>query len=225
MDQKQFDALIGAINSPNWAEVATLVALIVSLVAAIISLWYARIQIIADHKRSQRKIAGDLCLKWSEFVAPETVSVVRFIEKLSPQQIDSIVNLGVLEINISLERHLIDMLELKFPNIKDELGSMKVDNLYKIEGRIVQYIRYIAVRYLNMLESILMAWAGGVADRDAIFREFCYVWDETKNRTIMDEFRKKLGVGAFPAIGLFVYEIKRKRDDDLAKSYKDMIIK
>ncbi len=225
MSEEQFNKLLDSLGQPNWAEKWTFILFATSILIAIVSLFYVRLQIMADHRRSQRKAASDMCMKWTEFLAPETSSVTKFIEKLTPQQVDAVANLGVLEVGKGYKAVLVDMLELKFENIDQNIDKMEENGTIKINGRELQYIRYIAVRYLNMLESILLSWSEGVADRDAIFREFSYIYDETKNFTVMEVLRKKLGENSFPAIQLFVYAVKKKRDDEISRTYRKSVIK
>ncbi|HXL69286.1 MAG TPA: hypothetical protein VN930_11065 [Xanthobacteraceae bacterium] len=212
MNPDQFERLIHAIDSPNWAEVATLVIFLLSMIAAVVTILYARAQLLADHERSRRQYAIEMCIKWSNFTAPETSSVTRLIETLDDTQCTAIVNLTKLEIEAKHKDHLINILELRFPEIERQLGGMldKSKKEYIIDGRYLLYIRYIAVRYLNMIESILVSWSSGVADKQVIEREFSFLYDPTRARSAMARFREKLGAGSHPALDKFLEVLKER---------------
>lgn len=208
MDQHQFDQLIQALSQTRTAEVLSLTVLTLAFVVAVVSLLYARTQLLADHRRSQRQLAFDMCSNWSSSTSPETSSVTRLIEKMTPDQCESVASLTKLVISIEQKHHLLNILQLRFPDIDSKIEGMKNGINYEIDGQYLLYIRHIAVRYLNILESVLLCWTMGIADQGIIEEEFSYLFDEKQSRTAMEGLRKK--VGGFPAIDLFVKSLRRK---------------
>jgi hypothetical protein len=128
-----------------------------SFVLAVISLWYAKTQLVfakgqldearhlmkADHVRSQRKLAMDMCSNWSNFTSPETASVTRLIEKMTPEQCGALANLDKLSINTEHKHHLLSILQLRFPDVEDQLEKQKLGTVYEIDGQHVLYIRHL----------------------------------------------------------------------------------
>jgi hypothetical protein len=164
----------------------------------------ARDAVLADHARSKRQMAMEMCAKWSMFTDPETSSVTRLIESLDLAQCDAIAKLTKLTLSLDSKHHLVNILQLRFDDIEAKLETMRDGDKYVIEGHYLIYIRHIGVRYLNMLESVLVAWSMNIADQPLIEKEFSYLFDESQSRTAMKNFRTRLGLGAFPAIERFI---------------------
>jgi len=127
-----------------------------------------------------------------------------------PDQCEAIATSGKLSIGIDHKLHLLNILQLRFPDVEMKLTELQKGNMYEIDGQYVLYIRHIAIRYLNMLESILLSWAMGVADPKVIESEFSYLFDEEKGRTAMEGLRKKVGMEGFPAIEQFMKTLRER---------------
>jgi hypothetical protein len=70
------------------------------------------------------------------------------------------------------------------------------------------HLRYMMVRYINTLESILATWRHNVADREIIREEFGYLFDPKKGHHLLKEFRAVLGDDNYPAIRDFEADLK-----------------
>ena len=173
-----------------------------------VSIYFVSRQILSSLDRARRERAVDMLMKWSEFNQPETSSVTRLIEGLDDSQCLAIANTTTLEIDVKHHDHLVNILQLRFSDIDKQLVEMKRNGVYFIEGRYLLYIRYIAMRYLNMLESILSSWSSGIADREIIKNEFAFLFDPTRSKTAMSKLRERLGNESFPAINLFLDELR-----------------
>src|SRR4051812_30592822 len=121
MDQTQFQELLKALTATKITEVITVAILVLSFVIAIGSLFYARrhllaadMQLRADHARSRRQLAMEMCSRWSGSTSPETSSVTRLVEQMSPGQCEGLANLGKLSIGIQHKALLVNILELRF---------------------------------------------------------------------------------------------------------------
>jgi hypothetical protein len=165
---------------------------------------------LADQGRSQRRLAMEMCMKWSDFMSAETSNVTRLIERMNQDQCDAIANSGKLVISTDHTARLINVLEISFEDIEQQLEKFKKGTVYELEGKYVLHIRYIAVRYLNMLESILLAWTMAIADQKIIEDEFSYLFDESRRRTAMENLRAQIGMEGFPAIRQFMAALRAK---------------
>lgn len=210
MDQHQFDQLIKILSETKPSEIINSIILGLGFAVAVFSLLYARAQLLADHRRSRRQIALEMISSWASFTSPETSSVNRLVEKMTPDQCGALANLTKLAIDADQKHLLLNILQLRFPEIDSKLESFKKGSAYEIEGQYLLYIRHIAVRYLNKLESVLLCWTMGIADQQIIEEEFSYLFDEKQNRTAMEGLRKKVGIEAFPAIERFMDALRKK---------------
>jgi hypothetical protein len=225
VDPQQFEQLIGVLREARFAEVASLVILALGFVVAVASLLYARTQLLADHRRSQRQLALEMCSSWSSFTSPETSSVNRLVEKMTPDQCESVANLTQLVIDVNQKHHLLNILQLRFPDVESKLEALKKSAVYEIDGQYLLYIRHIAIRYLNKLESVLLCWTMGIADQTIIEEEFSYLFDEKLSRTAMEGLRKKVGLDGFPAIDEFMKALREKTRSGSKKIIRPPVVK
>jgi hypothetical protein len=221
--------ILARLDQPKWTETGTFIVLVISVIVALVTILYGRRQIeyvrqqvdearrqtSSDHERSRRQFAIEMLARWTQFTAPETSSVTRLIERLDDEQCDAIANLTRLTIEAEKKSYLLNILQLRFPNIEQELEKTldEPKKHYIIEAQHLLHIRYIAVRYLNMLESTLASWSTGIADQNIIEKEFAFLFDPKQKRTAMAKFREKLGNEGFPAINLFIAALKKSSDD------------
>jgi hypothetical protein len=220
MDPKQFELLIATIDHAKWTEIVSVLVLVLGFVIAIGSLIYARKQIKADHERSRRLLAMEMCSRWSSSSSPETSSVIRMIERLTEAQCAAIANQSSVLIEEEHKHFLLNIFLLRFPEFGENIETLKEGNAYRIEGQHVLYLRHIAVRYLNMLESVLMTWTGGIADQRMIESEFSFLLDEKQGRTAVEKLRMKIGNETFPAINKFMEALRQKasqRSEDIVR--------
>lgn len=210
MDPLQFRELLTALNHERWTEITSTVILIVSILIATASLWYARKQLLAEDTRSRRRLAIEMCRHWAGYTTPETSSVTRLVEKMNPNQCEAIAKANELTILADYHHHLTNILQGRFGDIEEQLEEFRQGENYVIPSKYVQHIRYIAVRYLNMLESVLMTWTSGVVDQEMIEQEFEYLFNEQEGRTAMEPLRAKVGREAFPAIEQFVEALRER---------------
>src|SRR6266550_6949037 len=151
MTPEQFAQLLRSLHETKTTEIITSAILILTFLIAIGSLLYARYQSLAaretmlgDQRRSQRQLAMEMCIKWSEFTSPETSSVTRLIERLTQDQCDAIANSTQLIISVQYELHLINILQFRFRDIESVLKTIKKDTVFELDGKYVIYIRHIA---------------------------------------------------------------------------------
>jgi len=222
MNQDQFNALLAALDHTKWTDVVSAIILLLTFIAGIAALLYARKQVLfareqvlyarkamdADHQRSRRQLAIEMCTRWSGYASPETTSIVRLVEKMNSGQCEALALTQKLSIGVENKHHLLSILQLRFSDIADKLEGLRKNEVYEIDNPYLVYMRYIAVRYLNLLESILLSWTLGVADKAVIEKEFAYLCDPKTGRTAMEGLRTKLGMEAFPAIEEFVKTLR-----------------
>ncbi len=213
MDPHQFALLIETMDHVKWTETVSVIILLIGFVVAVGSLIYARKEIKADHERSRRLLAMEMCSRWSSSSSPETSSVIRMIERLNESQCAAIANQSPVNIEEEHKHFLLNIFLLRFPEFEEKMESLKENKFYKIEGHYVIYLRHIAIRYLNMLKSVLMTWTAGIADQKMIKSEFSFLLDERQGRTAVEKLRVKIGNEGFPAISKFMSALREKSEN------------
>jgi hypothetical protein len=61
-------------------------------------------------------------------------------------------------------------------------------------------IRYLVIKYLNTLETVLAGWRHNISDRAMIDEEFQYLLDSKEGHKMLKLFRQVQGEEAYPAI-------------------------
>lgn len=191
----------------------------VALLVAILGAYYLYRQIKADHERSRRQYATDLLLEWVRGLQKETHGVKKFVQGLTPEQCEHLqsgasfkVFDGQIEAALSILKHEFD--------IERDGGS----SYLTLESDHVAFLRTAAVRYLNLLECILTAWASNVADQKIIAKQFQYLISDEAGDNALAVFRQKLGFDNFPSIASFAAFISAERQARREKFGKPKVI-
>jgi len=180
-----------------------------AIIGVFIQLLFAHKQLKADHERSRRENSVELLLEWTKNVDQNDALARRIVESLSDEETRNLYNQDETKVSIKYKRHLISVLSKKLPNddIKEENDCMI------ITGEDVTKLRWIVMRYLNLLESILVAWQYSIVDRDIIEHQFSYLFVPEHGHEALRRFRIAAGgEKTFPAIEVFTAHIdERKR--------------
>jgi hypothetical protein len=205
------EALRSIIASPF--EVPTLLALIAAAVVTGVSAAIIFLQLRLDHERSRRQTAVDLIRLWTASQMIETSTVIRLVQKFSPEQCEALVdNKAILIMNIDVTTEdILNCLTAGFPNLTNQ--NISQDGKIVITGRYCTYVRFRTMQYLNTLEAILAAWNCGIARRDIIEEQFRFLRlapgaDLLKYRLAYQNLRG--GNDAFPSISNFMSAMRPK---------------
>ena len=83
----------------------------------------------------------------------------------------------------------------------------------KLSSAQVSKLRWLTISYLNMLESILVAWQYSVADRGIIEAQFSYLFDSSNCFATLTNFRMACGGdSSYPAIEVFAANVKKDKE-------------
>ncbi len=129
------------------------------------------------------------------------------------------------------ERHFIisniHMCKRKFCEIKTENSFTKGDGKdndnrrVTIEGYYLKKLRFSIIKYLNILESILVGWQNGILDEDVIEVQFSYLYNPTKDKKCLENIRNATGSETnYPAIEMFLIKLEEKRKSRLLRKGK-----
>ena len=177
VDALQRPELQNAIHklSPPTYEYVTIWILIGTVAVAAVSAILVWLQLRADHERSRRELAVSLINEWSNSLDIETAGVVRLVRELTRDQCDLLSSRKPFK----LDKNNLDLvkacLETRFPEINNEpqfdaqsTNTMMININHRYSG----YIKFVASRYLNSLESIMIAWYESVAQPRIIEGQF-----------------------------------------------------
>ncbi len=199
------DILIGANEQiKQYKEIVNLGTLTFSA-ASFISVLVLLFQIKSDHEKSRREKAIEMLFEWADKKSEEMEYAKKIVEKFSSEQCRKL----YLEEEFIVDKLLYyDIKKMLNRNkIKDE-DNMEKFSLSKLE---VKKIKYFITKYLNLLESILVAWQYSVADREIIENEFSSLYSLKEGQSLLQNYRVACGnADKFPAIELFCIRLEER---------------
>ena len=80
----------------------------------------------------------------------------------------------------------------------------------RVDGKILNELRYHVICYLNMLETVMTSWDLGVVDRETIQEQFKFLLMNGKGMAL-EPFRR--AAGGYPLIGKFLDHMKDKASE------------
>ena len=175
----------------------------------VILLW---IQIKAEHERSRREKAVDLLLKWNDSLKKETTAARRVVEEFTPDQCRCLYKEEPFCVNKKQYKAIFKIMN------DDGCKEAEEDEAeqHKLNPEEISKLRWLTISFLNMFESILVAWQYSVADRSIIEAQFSYLFDGSKGYAALNNFKMACGEGAcYPAIEVFAVHVQEKKYEAL----------
>jgi hypothetical protein len=159
-----------------------------------------------DHERSRREKAIDLLVHFDNSLELATSSSRKLIEKLSDAQNKAIFNHESLKIDIKLKSLTEAALNEK---IKHKQGARSIE----LNPTQSSKLRWLAIKYLNLLETVLVAWHNGIADREIILTQLKYIYDPKESSMAMNSLREIAGgKDSYPSIQAFIEFLKKEHE-------------
>ena len=195
--------------SPSYEYITTW-SLIAAVAVAAISAILVWLQLRADHERSRRELAVNLLREWTTGQQIETASAIRLVRLLNADQCTKLAAREpfILTNTADFRELVLACLEYRFPNVRNDnsLGDLSGNSPLTVNSTYASYIRFRAVGYLNLLESILAAWYESVAQPNIIEGQFLFLRSgkEADLRTLRAAMENANNADPFPAITLFV---------------------
>lgn len=193
-------------------------------------------QIKSDHERSRREKAVILLFEWSKMLNRENSLARKIIQKLDFEQCRKLYNQECFTVNPDLYKLVKDLMKINQSDCdikKDCCGYIRKNNTFNepdteetkretggilLSEEQIQILRWNAISYLNLLESILNGWFYAIADRECIEHQFDYLLDNQSGNNLIENFRKAAGgETAYPSIEAFVREYSNKKHQKLMK--------
>jgi hypothetical protein len=211
IDALQKPELQNAIHKifPPTYEHVTIWILIGTVVVAAVSAILVWLQLRADHERSRRELAVNLIKEWSDSIDVETASVIRLVRELNREQCELLVSRKPFKVDKTNLDFVRSCFEIRFPEINNdpEFDQQSVNTTININYKYSGYIRFVAARYVNSLESIMIAWYESVAQPRIIEGQFRFLRSapESSLVTLREAIcRDNNNVDGFPCITRFL---------------------
>lgn len=233
---KSMDKAIG-----DYQNLINLFGVVISI-SAIVSVVMLVVQMKADYERARREKTLDLLMTWSTNLTPETNFAVKIVEKFDRDQCAKLYDMQEFyvskevcyEIKTVYSDHSKESEEPVCKFIKNNLTRQQNENKYcklcklkskskkvKLDKYYIKKLRYSIIQYLNLVETVLLGWQNGVIDRDVIEQQFSYLYDPTKNKNCLQDFRVAAGSESnYPSIEAFFLKLEENRKSKIkSKDY------
>ena len=163
-------------------------------------------QIRGEHEKSRREKACELLLEWTEKRNKEMFYAKNIVETFNIKQCRKLYLEEEFELDASICSDIIN-----FFDIQTQTASS--NNLSKTA---VRQLKHFVTLYLNLLESILVAWQYSIADREIIENEFSSFYSPKEGHNFLQNYRIACGnEDKFPAIELFCMQIETRRKESI----------
>lgn len=201
---------------------------------SMLSIYFLYRQIKSEHEKGRREKAVELLLSWTLNIKPEANSAMKIVERFNKEQCVALHKEETFSVDCILYSEIEAIVPSKkkiAPEEKDlkarcEIcnGDKKSQCVHDIELTVkqVKKLRYLIISYLNLLESVLVAWQHGIADKDIIEQQFAFLVKPKEYKNCLEDFRVACGSEvSYPAIETFCRTLEEKRRHKLIK--KDVI--
>ena len=140
-------------------------------------------QVKADHDKSRREYSARLIWDWTTNIRKNTKATTKLINLLDKTECAAIFNQNAFKLDCQHEpllRAVLSGTELTFKTTEN--GSIVIDEA------ISSYMRSMVTNYLNLLESVFVAWHHNVGDKDIIDEQFRFMISPEGNTIFLKDY-------------------------------------
>ena len=171
----------------------------------------------ADHERSRRENAVNLCTNYIASLNRRTASAFRFAETLNPKDSRHLYKMETFSVDAKFKALIIGASS----GVLNEEDLLSSKGELKLNEELVAAIRWELITHLNSIEAVLSAWRHNVADKEMIKEQFSHLISVDDGYSIVENFRNAGGGSrAYPSIYEFVEEIVEQNKPQPSKKSK-----
>lgn len=198
-----------------------------SLNIAILNLCLNRIHKKTSIEIEKRHRAIDLLMKWSMENTPEALISRKIVDRMDKKETfklaDGNERVVISRVDYNVLSSLLPEKILQKKSYLPRCGIFKATHRQRgkrvdldndeieLSLQETMWLRSNVVKYMNILEIIMYAWAADDVSRDIIEKEFSYlVTTERDGNVVLKEFRTAMGNENYPAINAFCQEMEER---------------
>ena len=205
----------------NTMEVTAIITAVANIVVAggIIFVWkqlgLLRRQFYDDHERSRKQTLIEVMREWNKEIGPETAAAQKLVANLDDETCRKIANMQPAQ----LPKNCLPLASATFKGDLKLASEQSAESLLELGAEHSAHLRFLAVEYLNVLETSLSAWRLGIVDLETMEDEFSFLIDNSLTDPALTTFRRVLGNrDGFPSLVAFLSHVETK---SAAKSTPD----
>lgn len=184
-------------------EIIELSVLALSAILIIPQIFLMRKQLKNNHEEHRRENTVNILHIWCNSLKKESSMSEDVVRKFNEQQCQSLYKHEPFGVSDEVIPSICKFCTLS----KDDCPNCKIATSKRVEGKILNELRYHVISYLNMLETVMVSWHLGIVDQETIEDEFRFLAADGKGMAL-DAFRRT--AGGYPLIESFIDKIKDK---------------
>lgn len=199
----------------------------ISFYIAILNLCLNRIHKKTSIEIEKRHRTIDLLMKWSMENTPEALISRKIVDRMDKKETfklaDGNERVVISRVDYNVLSSLLPEKILQKKSYLPRCGIFKATHRQRgkrvdldndeieLSLQETMWLRSNVVKYMNILEIIMYAWAADDVSRDIIEKEFSYlVTTERDGNVVLKEFRTAMGNENYPAINAFCQEMEER---------------
>ena len=199
----------------------------ISFYIAILNLCLNRIHKKTSIEIEKRHRTIDLLMKWSMENTPEALISRKIVDRMDKKErfklADGNERVVISRVDYNVLSSLLPEKILQKKSYLPRCGIFKATHRQRgkrvdldndeieLSLQETMWLRSNVVKYMNILEIIMYAWAADDVSRDIIEKEFSYlVTTERDGNVVLKEFRMAMGNENYPAINAFCQEMEER---------------
>lgn len=156
-----------------------------------------------SHEEARRKETVNVIMEWSKSLLKDANIATKIIKDFDKKQCQNLYNYKPFYVEEDTLESLCHICTSQQCTNKEECRTKS--GKYRLSGKQLSSFRYYIIRYLNVLECVLIAWQQGIVDREIIEKEFRFLLDDNFENFIMYARNGE----SYPVIAEFIDTIRK----------------
>jgi len=195
----------------NWEFVFSLISAL-STFLILVQLFCTHYMKKKEHEEQRRQKTVEMMLEWSSSLKRETSFAEKIVEQMDAEQCRKLYLQQSFTVNADIKKMLCQICSCKDSAECDECKQSNKGK-HKIFDKQLSELRWYIISYLNMLETVLVAWQQGTVDRKIVEHEFSYLYSAEKGWNVLADFREAAGgIKTYPVIDEFCKTLKANEE-------------
>lgn len=170
-----------------------------------------------DHERSRKETLVDVMREWNREVGPVTAAAQKLVSQLNQDQCRKINNIEA----VSLSTDFLPLASAALGGKLDKKILIEPKDSFKLNVEQSAHLRFLAINYLNTLETSISAWDLEIVDSEKMEEEFNFLIDQSMTDPSLTTFRKILGKDdGFPSLRKFINTVTQKHNGKEKSGHK-----
>jgi len=181
----------------------------------------------AQLELARRDKTVEMVKYYTESLTKETKRAERIVSSFSEEQCRALYDYIPFVVDRNVKRKICEICPNTNICNKDETKGKELcleSSEYWVKGELLYDLRWRVMRYLNTLESVLLAWQLGIVDQATLKDQFRFLNRKSQKERTLEIYRSIAGNGhSYPAIEMFYQHLSQEDVKEAEKALKEII--